>query len=919
MGVFLNITNFLESRIEDGKEFQFEYTNKQGNKRIYIAEKAIELSGNKRTVKILLGNKEFNFTLSIMNKVELIEINPMQNDNFRNSKILENRSNIYDYLLDITKMLIRKNEEAKGAEASKGLNYSLNYIKDEILIKSKRTFNKKVLKKYLTGESAKKLLKEEPEIILPFSSNLSQKKAIMNARMFDLSVIQGPPGTGKTQTILNIICNSVFNNEKVLVVSNNNSAIDNVAEKLNDLKELFNFSIRLGSNDPYIKSFMEEIESKLQSDKKQIVLSNDVEDEVDLAELRKIIIKNEEKLELLMEQQNILNELRTQKRHIDKKLKTYGEEKTVITVNRFFLFPSQLKHEIQFLRKQRTKPSNLLSRAYFRLRFSAPSIDIENYTLYQWRLEKLYAIKMINYLENKTSEIAFVKERLKDYYEQYKVESVKQVNKVIAKAFDNRKAEIDSVLDCLKSDQIKFSDIKKEILDIYPVVLTTLDSVPSNVGYRKYDMVIVDEASQANIVTMLPTLNTATQIVIVGDSKQLSHIVGTEMQKYDHELVKRYNLNESYHFSKTNFLDSLMQVCQPPLVLLKEHYRCDFNIINYCNKKFYDGELCVYSKKASKNSLKLMPLNKEKNSDKGRRKKGGNSYFNKIEEREIVNYLKDNMERTSVITPYGKQEENLIVALPDMEERIGTIYKFQGRENKRILFSTVLTKEREHLNSVDLLGNETINVAVSRAEEELILFTHDKFFKDENHGVKDLIEYIETYGSTLESNVNSIFAYLYKQLPYYKNDKGYDSLWEKKLYEVIEKILSDYSGFSVQMKLPIADIARDQEYLNSNNDLKKFALNKNAHLDFTIISELTNKPVLVIELDGKHHKETEQMQRDIKKDKILAHHKIPIWRIRSTDALEMKDVSDTLHNYISSHQLEENLNNFLYENNWKVN
>ena len=47
-----------------------------------------------------------------------------------------------------------------------------------------------------------------------------------------VSVVQGPPGTGKTQTILNIIANLLLANKTVIVVSNNNSAVANVVEKL---------------------------------------------------------------------------------------------------------------------------------------------------------------------------------------------------------------------------------------------------------------------------------------------------------------------------------------------------------------------------------------------------------------------------------------------------------------------------------------------------------------------------------------------------------------------------------------------------------------------------------------------------------------------------------------------------------------
>ncbi|MFM7469759.1 MAG: AAA domain-containing protein [Vampirovibrionales bacterium] len=68
--------------------------------------------------------------------------------------------------------------------------------------------------------------------IYPFGFNVSQKKAVENALINQLSIIEGPPGTGKTQTILNIIANAIVRGESVAVVSSNNSATKNVLDKL---------------------------------------------------------------------------------------------------------------------------------------------------------------------------------------------------------------------------------------------------------------------------------------------------------------------------------------------------------------------------------------------------------------------------------------------------------------------------------------------------------------------------------------------------------------------------------------------------------------------------------------------------------------------------------------------------------------
>src|SRR5699024_3277599 len=70
------------------------------------------------------------------------------------------------------------------------------------------------------------------QVYYPFGCNASQKSAVEKALTHQESNIQGPPGTGKTQTILNIIPNLLVAGKTVIVESNNNSVVENVAEKL---------------------------------------------------------------------------------------------------------------------------------------------------------------------------------------------------------------------------------------------------------------------------------------------------------------------------------------------------------------------------------------------------------------------------------------------------------------------------------------------------------------------------------------------------------------------------------------------------------------------------------------------------------------------------------------------------------------
>ena len=117
----------------------------------------------------------------------------------------------------------------------------INPIQDEegFRILSKRYNNidfvpdDSVFSMYLSGKSIQSDRHLSPSVIIfPFGCNKSQKRAVENALVNKLSIIQGPPGTGKTQTILTIIANLLLQKKTAEIVSNNNSAVDNVREKL---------------------------------------------------------------------------------------------------------------------------------------------------------------------------------------------------------------------------------------------------------------------------------------------------------------------------------------------------------------------------------------------------------------------------------------------------------------------------------------------------------------------------------------------------------------------------------------------------------------------------------------------------------------------------------------------------------------
>lgn len=114
-----------------------------------------------------------------------------------------------------------------------------------------------VLSLYLNGVVNQKNTEyNSSPLIFPFGLNTSQKDALKNVFSNRMSIIEGPPGTGKTQTILNIISNAIIRKLTVAVVSNNNSATNNIYEKLKEKNYSF-ICAQLG-NVSNINKFFEE-------------------------------------------------------------------------------------------------------------------------------------------------------------------------------------------------------------------------------------------------------------------------------------------------------------------------------------------------------------------------------------------------------------------------------------------------------------------------------------------------------------------------------------------------------------------------------------------------------------------------------------------------------------------------------------
>ena len=85
------------------------------------------------------------------------------------------------------------------------------------------------------------------EIALPISADSTQLDAICAANQDKSFILHGPPGTGKSQTITNIIANSLYQGKKVLFVAEKMAALTVVQKRLADIG-IDPFCLELHSN-----------------------------------------------------------------------------------------------------------------------------------------------------------------------------------------------------------------------------------------------------------------------------------------------------------------------------------------------------------------------------------------------------------------------------------------------------------------------------------------------------------------------------------------------------------------------------------------------------------------------------------------------------------------------------------------------
>ena len=762
---------------------------------------------------------------------------------------------------------------------------------------------------YLEKTPVQKLNSPLDQIIFPFSFNLSQKQALENALTSNISVIEGPPGTGKTQSILNIIANlAIMQGKTVAVVSGNNAAVKNVYDKL--VKEQYGFIVAPLGNMDNRKAFFDNLP---QPDVTGWQCNSD----------ESVIF---EKINKLNQTINYLLALNNEKAKLQQELDAYCVESKYFNL---YYEAQEIKKDIKFPFYRKT-PERIISFLADR-QLAKTEQKVENLF---YKLKLLFKYGFISFKELRTNEMSIILALQKQYYD-LKIANLTQQKHKLEKELAN--ADFEKLLEEHKKYSMilfkqklyaKYHQLKTPafaadnyrndfscFVEHFPVVLSTTHSLRNCIGNDfMFDYLIIDESSQVDLLSGGLALSCCKNAIIVGDTKQLPQIVDATIQAKIQGQVS----DAAYDYFQHNILSSLLAVYpDAPRVILKEHYRCHPKIIGFCNQKYYNGELIPFTQENEKDVPFILYRTAAGNHMRQLTHGENQGKFN---QRELDIILDEVLRNANVVTrenddigfttPYRNQANRAQKTFANGLE-CDTIHKYQGREKKLMIMSTVLDNTYSGKTGLAFVDDPCkINVAVSRAQNQFILITDSNLFSHAGKEVSDLIRYIEY--NTLDENlikseIVSVFDLLYKdyssklvdlkrRMPDKSKYKSENIAWQ-----LLEDILKEdkYNLLAFTHQILLKNLLQHTDKLSQE---EAQYVNQHASVDFVIYYKLNKQPVLIIEVDGYafHENNPVQLARDAMKNEILNKYELPYMRLKTIGSGEKESIKRTLEEVLNN-------------------
>ena len=279
----------------------------------------------------------------------------------------------------------------------------------------------------------------------------------------------------------------------------------------------------------------------------------------------------------------------------------------------------------------------------------------------------------------------------------------------------------------------------KSIIDESDVILATNSSAAlESIARVKFDVAIIDEASQATIPSVLIPIAKAHRFILAGDHKQLPPTIISE---------------RAGELEKTLF-EELIKMYPHKSQLLNVQYRMNSLLMKFPNREFYNNglksasfvdEITINDIMESGHDEEAMLFIDTSDVDDNHEMhlKDSKSIVNELEADISVSIARDYLnagiseDDIGIISPYADQVKIIQENTP---VEVKTVDGFQGREKEIIIISTVRSNENGNIGFLNDLRR--LNVAITRAKRKLIIIGNKDTLKT-NPTYKRLIEFVE--------------------------------------------------------------------------------------------------------------------------------------------------------------------------------
>jgi very-short-patch-repair endonuclease len=657
-----------------------------------------------------------------------------------------------------------------------GQRYDLTY-----LLKDEEAHTKETALKYLLDASHESA---QSKIYLPIleigALNDQQEKAVEKGLKEPLSVVTGPPGTGKTQVVTALLASAVNNNEKVLFASNNNMPVDGVYERLGQSTgSVGNWLVRLGNQKKRkechqtITSLLERVET---SDLSELSLE---EDQETFANLEEDIAKTRASLKTAQAVQVEISKLHEKEKRIEQRLpegwvQQFAEIDPIaldlpalkkLKSHSYPGFWLWLRRKLfgleKFINVHNDHLTTLCGDSEYFAEYESWLLLDEN-----WDESLKTAQKIVKYLRLHQNWVLCIRkrQRLEQKLTSYATTSdlfdlKTQKSKTSQKLFE--KWWLKNICNSVQEATEAFKGYYKDIDDysagrhrrlekslsalkhFFPIWITTNQSVSAIMPPEEalFDLVVIDEAGQCDIPSIIPLLYRAKRAVIIGDPHQFKHITSIK-DDIEHAIAQELDIEDTvseWSFKRRSAFDRSAASTQSS-TLLKQHYRCHPDIIEFSNLNFYDGKLVKQIALSQfQNNLPIEENGLIWHNTIGQARKAPKGAWNPAEIEKTVEILErwskqglfsDTSVTYGVVTPFRKQVEEMRKALSkcswynSAESRftIGTAHSFQGSECDVLIYSPVVADGMaDYLIKFAAEQKDLINVTVTRAKSLLYI------------------------------------------------------------------------------------------------------------------------------------------------------------------------------------------------------